>query len=137
MCQGVSLTKSKYSNKTYELDNVKFASKLEAKRYEGLKYLMKAHYIKDLTLQPSFVICEGFSLKGKKYRAAHYIADFLYFHCGKDIWVVEDVKGFKTDIYKLKKKIFLRERLTTDGTQLQFNAYDLYPCSLFLFEETA
>lgn len=38
-------------------------------------------------------------------RKIYYVADFCYIQKGKII--VEDVKGKKTDVYKLKRKLFL------------------------------
>jgi hypothetical protein len=43
-------------------------------------------------------------------RACHYIADFVYYEKNPDgknyKMIVEDCKGFKTDVYRLKKKLF-------------------------------
>lgn len=36
-----------------------------------------------------------------------YVADFKYFDKAKGRTVVEDVKGYKTDVYKIKRKLFL------------------------------
>jgi hypothetical protein len=69
--------------------------------------LERAGVIKELKLQPKFLLQEGFERDGKKYRAIFYIADFEYIKDGKRI--VEDVKGMKTDVYKLKKKMFLKK----------------------------
>ena len=50
---------------------------------------------------------EGYiNAKGKKIRPIYYIADFYYFDLLKDKWVVEDTKGVRTEVYKLKKKLF-------------------------------
>ena len=51
-------------------------------------------------LQPSFKI------NGKTIREISYIADFTYTDNTTEELVVEDVKGYKTDIYKLKQKLF-------------------------------
>ena len=40
-------------------------------------------------------------------RKVSYIADFMYKDIKRGVTVVEDVKGFKTDVYKIKKKLFL------------------------------
>ena len=44
---------------------------------------------------------------GKKERAIKYIADFKYLDIVTDEWVIEDVKGTRTEVYKLKRKLFL------------------------------
>ena len=40
-----------------------------------------------------------------------YIADFVYYI--NNVKVVEDVKGIKTEVYKIKKKIFEYKFKTT------------------------
>jgi len=85
-----------------------FDSKKEAKRYLELKMLEKAGKIKNLKLQPVFLLQEGFYYQGEAIRQITYRADFEYVN-EKGERVVEDVKGFKTDVYKLKKKLFLKK----------------------------
>ena len=98
---------NKYFNKKVMVDGIKFDSKKESKRYEQLKILKKAGLIKDLELQPTFVLQPAYkNNKGEKVRAITYKADFIYFDVHLDKYIVEDVKGYKTDVYKLKKKIF-------------------------------
>ncbi len=79
------------------VDNIRFASKKEAKRYTELKLLFKANQIQNLELQPPL----DFIIDGKKIFT--YRPDFIYFENGKRI--VEDVKGMKTPVYRLKKKL--------------------------------
>lgn len=95
---------SKYRAKKTEIDGIKFDSKKEAKRYIALKELEKKGNIEKLTLQPRFLLQEGFRKNGKAYRKIEYVADFMYEQDGK--LIVEDVKGIKTDVYKLKQKLF-------------------------------
>ena len=99
--------KHKYNAKPLEFEGFRFDSKKELKRYLELKMLEKAGKIKDLKLQPVFLLQEGFYYQGKAIRQITYRADFEYIENGKR--VVEDVKGFKTDVYKLKKKLFLKK----------------------------
>lgn len=40
-------------------------------------------------------------------RAVRYIADFVYLDAATGKIVVEDVKGVKTEVYKLKRKLML------------------------------
>ena len=42
-------------------------------------------------------------MPGKWPRPVTYIADFVYYEGKKEI--VEDVKGYRTDVYKLKKRL--------------------------------
>ena len=88
------------------IDGITFDSKREAKRYCELKLLERAGKIKDLSLQHKFELQPSFKKKGKTIRAITYIADFVYFDFDRMQNVVEDVKGFKTKEYLLKKKLF-------------------------------
>jgi len=97
---------NKYHNIKTEIDGIKFDSKKEADRYVQLKILQKAGIIKNLELQPKYRLQDGFEKNGVKYRPINYIADFRYFDNEKGHIRVEDVKGQKTDVYKLKKKLF-------------------------------
>lgn len=69
---------NKYRNKKIVIDNIKFDSKLEANRYVELKLLQRAGKIKNLELQPRFLIQEGFKKNGKTFRKIEYVADFMY-----------------------------------------------------------
>ena len=95
---------TKYRAKKTEIDGIKFDSKKEAKRYIALRELEKKGNIEKLTLQPRFLLQEGFRKNGKAYRKIEYVADFMYEQDGK--LIIEDVKGIKTDVYKLKQKLF-------------------------------
>lgn len=95
---------SKYRAKKTEVDGIKFDSKKEAKRYIVLKALEGKGEIEKLMLQPRFLLQEGFRKNGKAYRKIEYVADFMYEQDGK--LIIEDVKGIKTDVYKLKQKLF-------------------------------
>jgi len=96
---------NKYKNKKTTVDNIVFDSKREAGRYGELKILQLSGVIKDLKLQPKFLLCKGVRWNGRKQRDRYYVADFYYIENGQQ--VVEDSKGFRTDVYKLKRSIFL------------------------------
>lgn len=89
---------TKYFAKRTTVDNITFASKMEAKRYVELKYLQSSGKISQLVLQEKFPIV----VMGKK--ICTYISDFSYVDVDGDR-VVEDVKGFRTPIYRLKRKL--------------------------------
>lgn len=95
----------KYKSKKTTIDGITFDSKAEAHRYVELKTLETVGHITHLKLQPEFVLIPRFTKNGKTYRKTVYRADFAYFNAD-GVFVVEDVKGFKTDVYKLKKKLF-------------------------------
>lgn len=86
-----------------EVDGIRFASKAEARRYGQLKLLEKDGKIDRLELQPSYVL----TVNGVK--VATYRADFQYIEIGNDGYakakVVEDVKGVRTPVYKMKRAL--------------------------------
>lgn len=98
---------SKYNARKTIVDGIKFDSKKEAGRYKELKLLEKAGEIKNLQLQPKFTLQESFKHQGKIERKITYIADFMYEEKNGEI-VVEDTKGYRTDVYKIKRKMFLK-----------------------------
>lgn len=104
---GKSDDKSKYNAVKTDVDGVTFDSRKEAERYKYLMMLQSAGVISDLRLQPRYLLQDSFIYDGKKIRKIEYIADFEY-HQDGDI-IVEDVKGYKTDVYKIKKKLFLKK----------------------------
>ncbi len=93
---------NKYRSRPCVIDNIRFASQKEGKRYVELSLLQKAGKIKKLRLQPKYPI----SINNKK--ICTYIADFEYYRIldGEIAEIItEDTKGFKTPIYRLKKKL--------------------------------
>lgn len=99
--------KNKYNARKAIVDGITFDSKREAARYKELKLLERCGKIDCLDLQPRFVLQESFKHDGKTIRKIEYVADFEYFDIAIRKWVVEDVKGMKTDVYRLKRKLFL------------------------------
>lgn len=99
---------SKYKNEPIEIDGHKFPSKKEARRYNQLKILEKAGEIHSLQLQVAFELQPKFKNQrtGETIRAIKYVADFVYTDSSGRIHI-EDAKGFKTDVYELKKKMML------------------------------
>lgn len=98
-----SKTVSKYRNQKCGIDGLKFDSKRELNRFRELKILERSGEISYLQLQPEFILQE--KLPG--IRAIKYRADFMYHELGSNHVVVEDVKGMKTQVYLLKKKLFM------------------------------
>ena len=97
---------SKYHSKKVTVHGITFDSKKEAERYRQLKLLEMAGKIKELELQVKFVLQPSFKKNGKTIRAITYVADFEYYDVAKGKYIVEDVKGYKTKEYQLKKKMF-------------------------------
>lgn len=101
-------TMSKYKNKKVVVDNILFDSKKEANYYIYLKMLEDAGKIVDLELQRKFVLQPTFKLNEKTYRAITYVADFVYKDQEGQTHVV-DTKGYRTEVYKIKKKLFMKK----------------------------
>ena len=93
-------TKNKYgARKLTAPDGQKFDSVKEFHRWGCLRLLERAGKITDLKRQVSFELIP----KQDGERACTYVADFTYYENGQ--YVVEDCKGFKTDVYRIKKKL--------------------------------
>ena len=112
--RNIGASYNKYGASKTIVDGIRFDSSKEAEHYSSLRLLERAGLISDLKLQPVFVLQDAFNCNGKKYRAIKYIADFMYKR--DDRIIVEDVKGDKTDVYKIKKKLFLKKY----GDQFEF-----------------
>jgi hypothetical protein len=83
-----------------------FDSKGEANRWAELKLAERAGQIKDLKRQVPYVLESPYFNENRQIRGIKYIADFVYIENNKT--VIEDFKGYRTDIYKLKKKKLLK-----------------------------
>ena len=112
----------KYHSKKTVIDGITFDSKKEAERYSELKLLERCGAISNLELQKVYELIpaqyemyerygkNGQRLKdGKKCieKSCVYKADFVYIDNETGQQVVEDVKGFRTEEYKIKKKLML------------------------------
>lgn len=90
--------RSKYKAKPCVIDGIRFASQREGKRFVALRQLERMGEIKLLELQKPFVLhAPNGTTIGK------YLADFVYQDKHGET-VVEDAKGFATDLYKWKRK---------------------------------
>jgi hypothetical protein len=82
-------------------DGEKFDSIKELNRWGVLRLLERAGKIQHLQRQVKYELIP----KQDGERACSYIADFVYHEDGK--LVVEDCKGYRTEGYKIKKKLML------------------------------
>lgn len=98
--------RNKYrAQKSFCVAGHKHDSKREAKRCDELHDLMAMGDIADLECQPQFYfIIDGVQVKHDNGRRVGYRPDFRYVKNGRD--TVEDVKGFITPDYVLRKAIF-------------------------------
>lgn len=101
---------SKYNSRKAVVNGITFDSKKEAARYRELMLMLAAGKIRELKLQPEFTLQEAFKTKdGEPVRAVKYRADFSYMMDTESgvVSVVEDVKGYKTKDYEIKRKLML------------------------------
>jgi hypothetical protein len=94
------------TNGEYYEEEVLFDSQAEYRFYNStLLPLINVKKIVDLKFHINYELQPKFEKNGKKYRAITYEADFV---CTFDDGHVEiiDVKGFSTDIFKLKQRLF-------------------------------
>lgn len=89
--------RSKYGNKKVFFDGRKFDSKLEMERWLFLKDAERRRQIRALRQQVR-IPCV---VNGQK--VCDYVADFCYELDGRE--VVEDTKGYLTDVFKIKAKL--------------------------------
>ena len=94
---GRKKNRSKYNNKKVETADGKFDSKREFCRFKELQLLLKEGKINNLKRQ------EQYKLIVNGHLVTSYIADFVYVE--ESASVVEDCKGYRTPVYKLKKKL--------------------------------
>lgn len=111
--------KQKYHAQKIVIDGIDFPSKKEARRWMELLLLQKAGEIEGLRRQVRFELIPAqyapdiTTATGKKKRGAclerkcDYIADFVYSDLRTGEYVVEDAKGMKTEVYKIKRKLML------------------------------
>ena len=88
----------KYNARRVTYDYITFDSKREGSRYLVLRSMRDCGEICELKIQPPFPLV----VNGQK--VGTYYADFEYVTCdGRKIY--EDVKGVRTPIFSLKKKL--------------------------------
>lgn len=96
------ITKSKYKNKITLYNGIKFHSTKEANYCKNLDFLKAARLPEDRVLKYEMQVPFVFSVAGVI--ICTYKLDFkVYYADGRVEYV--DVKGFKTDVYQIKKKM--------------------------------
>lgn len=100
---------NKYKNKKVKVSGITFDSRKEARRYGELKYMQKAGKIKGLKRQVKYILIPSQRNANNRVieRECAYIADFVYTDTETGETIVEDVKGLRTDVYKIKRKLML------------------------------
>lgn len=90
---------NKYKAQKHSIDGYLFDSKKEAQRYSELKLLEKAGQITALKVHPVYKLSIG------QKHICNYESDFEYYDSACGDGVIEDCKGYKTPVYRLKKKL--------------------------------
>lgn len=90
---------SKYNATPTRVDGLRFASKREAKRYNELKLMERGGEIVALEIQPKFPLIVN------KQKLGNYFGDFQYRDTATGDLIVEDVKGVRTPVFRLKAKL--------------------------------
>jgi hypothetical protein len=91
---------NKYNAKPVTIDGYRFDSTAEGARYSELRLLEKAGQIRELAVHPRYLLTVD------DVQICVYEADFTYL--AKDgERVVEDVKGVRTDVFRIKSKLML------------------------------
>lgn len=114
---------SKYHSKKVTVNGIVFDSKKEARRYHELLLLERAGEISNLVRQKRYILLptqredteevysrgahKGERKQGKVIeKECSYISDFEY-DDKQGNHIVEDCKGIRTEVYKIKKKLML------------------------------
>lgn len=110
---------SKYHSEKVQIDGETFDSRREARRWMDLRLLERAGEIRDLRRQVKYILipCQreapiitktGKEKPGKVIeKECSYLADFVYQDARTGETIVEDAKGFRTEVYRIKKKLML------------------------------
>jgi hypothetical protein len=104
------IKRTKYGNKKLEVDGVKFDSKLELVCYD---LLTKLNF--EFEFQKKIILIDGFRYNKKAIRPITLTVDFVVKHNDIDYYI--DIKGFATDVSKIKYKMLryqLKDNPKTD-----------------------
>jgi hypothetical protein len=104
------IKRSKYGNKKLEVDGVKFDSKLELFCHD---LLTKMNF--EFEFQKKIILIDGFRYNKKAIRPITLTVDFVVKHNNIDYYI--DIKGFATDVSKIKYKMLryqLKDNPKTD-----------------------
>lgn len=104
------IKRTKYGNKKLEVNGVKFDSKLELVCYD---LLTKLNF--EFEFQKKIILIDSFRYNKKAIRPITLTVDFVVKHNDIDYYI--DIKGFATDVSKIKYKMLryqLKDNPKTD-----------------------
>lgn len=96
----------KYNNKKVHIGELKFDSQLEADYYTYLQENKNELGIIDIQLQYPFLLIDTIKYHETTYRKRVYKCDFRITYKDGLVEVI-DVKGFETDVFKIKRQLLL------------------------------
>lgn len=107
--QMLSASRVRKKNKYHAIKSGGYDSKKENRRACELKMMQRLGLISELREQVKFqLIPVQRDKRGNLLEhACSYIADFVYYDEHRNL-VVEDTKGVRTDVYKIKRKLMLQ-----------------------------
>lgn len=111
---GPARKRSKYGNQPCEIGGQKYRSKREAARHQQLLSLEAAGLLANLRREVPFVLAPAVKIAGRTKPALRYVADFVYTDTATGLEVVEDCKGMRTDVYRIKRHLMK----TTHGVDI-------------------
>jgi hypothetical protein len=100
------MRRAKYRSTPTTIDGQNYRSKREAGRHQALLLLQRAGKIAGLVREVPFVLAPKVKIEGEDRArpALRYVADFVY-STAEGVTVVEDAKGFRTPVYRVKKHL--------------------------------
>ncbi len=108
----LEIKQNKYKNKKVVIDGIEFDSKKEGNYYLKLKTMQDLGIIRELKVQPKFLLIDTIYYKNKVYPKTNYIADFQYIENDTNKIKVIDIKSkatAKDKVYRLKIKMLLNK----------------------------
>jgi hypothetical protein len=94
-----TVRRSKYRAIPTVIDGARFDSRLEARYYATLQLEQRAGFVREFRRQPNYLLEVNGVWVGR------YVADYEVVRADGEIQVV-DCKGFKTPVYRLKRRLF-------------------------------
>lgn len=124
-----SVAKSRLKGARRESSGRFGSSRIEDQRRHELKLKARLGNIENLLFQVPILLQAGFRYQGKTVRPITYIADFTYWEQG--YFIIEDAKGFETDVFKIKWKLLKKLYAFDDKVQLRIFKPDRKPRKRF------
>jgi hypothetical protein len=117
-------TKFGVAKKKVVIDGITFDSRAEAARYNQLQLLVRTGEISELQVHPEFILVDAFEHPAQgAIKQIAYRPDFKYRDMRSGRTVIEDVKGFRTPDFDIKRKLFLNRYRNLDLVLVDANTF--------------